>query len=78
VTGSFDARKALSPATRPLYEAARKAAGGAPDRAKPLHWDDFDGFIETKVNGILAQIVAGGPVVEAVAAVRDSLRGHRG
>jgi phenylalanine ammonia-lyase len=78
VTGSFDARDTLSPATRPLYEAARKAAGGAPDKGKPMHWDDMDGFIETKVNGIMADIAAGGAVVEAVALVREALRGHRG
>jgi phenylalanine ammonia-lyase len=78
VNGSFDARELLSPATRPLYEAARKAAGGPPDKKKPLHWDDLDGFIEDKVNGVLAEVTEGGAVVEAVSQVREALRGHEG
>ena len=78
VRGSFDATSLLSPATRTLYKAARKAAGGAPSKAKPLVWNDLDGFIEPKVQGIMAAIGPGGAVIETVAKVRDALRKHQG
>ncbi|MDF1598657.1 aromatic amino acid ammonia-lyase [Mesorhizobium sp. YIM 152430] len=72
VADSYDARKILSEATKPLYLAARKAAGGAPDAARPLHWDDLDGFIQPKVEGILADVAAGGAIMHAVADVRSA------
>jgi phenylalanine ammonia-lyase len=77
VAGSYDATALLSPATRALYVAARRAAGGAPDAQRPLVFDDMDGFLETKVQGIMADIERGGTVMDAVANVREALRGHR-
>lgn len=70
VADSYDARTILSEATKPLYEAARRAAGGAPDPVRPLHWDDLDGFIQPKVEGILADIATGGATMRAVGDVR--------
>ncbi|WP_051375809.1 aromatic amino acid ammonia-lyase [Aliihoeflea sp. 2WW] len=70
VADSYDAGTILSEATKPLYEAARRAAGGVPDPARPLHWDDLDGFIQPKVEGILANIAAGGATMRAVGDVR--------
>jgi phenylalanine ammonia-lyase len=70
VADSYDAREILSEATKPLYLAARKAAGGTPDASRPLHWDDLDGFIQPKVEGILADVAAGGAIMHAVADVR--------
>ncbi len=70
VADSYDAGTILSKATKPLYEAARRAAGGAPDPARPLHWDDLDGFIQPKVEGILADIATGGATMRAVGDVR--------
>ena len=55
---TYDARAVLSPGTRPLYEAARTAAAGPPDAARPLHWNDLDEFIQPKVEGLLADIAA--------------------
>jgi phenylalanine ammonia-lyase len=40
-------------------------------------WDDLDGFLEPKVEGVLAGVADGGAVVEAMAGVRESLRRHR-
>jgi phenylalanine ammonia-lyase len=77
VAGSYDATGLLSPATRPLYAAARAAAAGPPDRDRPLVWNDTDGFIEDHVHGVLADILACGAVPDAVARVRESLREHR-
>jgi phenylalanine ammonia-lyase len=70
VADSYDAREILSEATKPLYLAARKAAGGTPDASRPIHWDDLDGFIQPKVEGILADVAAGGAIMHAVADVR--------
>ncbi|MFN3765691.1 MAG: histidine ammonia-lyase [Aliihoeflea sp.] len=72
VADSYDARAILSDATQPLYLAARKAAGGVPDSARPLHWDDLDGFIQPKVEGLLSDIAAGGAITHAVADVRSA------
>jgi phenylalanine ammonia-lyase len=72
--GSFDATALLSPATRPLYHAARVAAGGAPDGARPLVWDDVDGFLQPKVEAVLAQMAPGGTVHAAVHPVSAALR----
>jgi phenylalanine ammonia-lyase len=78
VHDSYDATAVLSPASRPLYQAARAAAAGPPDAARPMVWNDTDGFIEDKVVGIMTDIEQGGAVVEAVALAREALRGHRG
>jgi phenylalanine ammonia-lyase len=75
VADSYDARTILSPATIPLYEAARLAAAGAPTAARPLHWNDLDEFIQPKVEGVLADVHARGPVLNAVGTVRDALYG---
>jgi phenylalanine ammonia-lyase len=78
VHDSYDAAELLSPATRPLYAALRKAAGGAPSKAEPMIWNDMDGFIEPKVQGIMKDIFEGGPVLQSVAKVREALRRHEG
>lgn len=72
VADSYDAREILSGATVPLYMAARQAASGAPDAARPLHFDDLDGFIQPKVEGILVDIAAGGETMRAVGDVRSA------
>jgi phenylalanine ammonia-lyase len=71
---TYDARAVLSPATQPLYVAARTAAAGAPNAARPLHWNDLDEFIQPKVEGILASIVSRGTVLEAVSGVSKRLQ----
>jgi phenylalanine ammonia-lyase len=76
VAESYDATQLLSPATRPLYAAARAAAAGPQQADKPLVWDDLDGFIEPKVQGIMAQIVGRGAVMDVVSGVATSLRKH--
>lgn len=72
VADSYDAREILSDATKPLYMAARQAASGTPDASRPLHWDDLDGFIQPKVEGILSDVAAGGAIMRAVADVRSA------
>ena len=70
---TFDARAVLSPATAPLYAAARTAALGPPDASRPLHWQDLEAFIQPKVEGVLADVAGRGSILEAVATVRESL-----
>ena len=70
---TFDARAVLSPATAPLYAAARTAALGPPDAGRPLHWQDLEAFIQPKVEGVLADVAGRGSILEAVATVRESL-----
>jgi len=77
LTGRYDATDLLSPATRDLYVSVRRAAGGEPDATRPMVWDDLDGFLEPKVEGVLAGVAPGGAVAETMAAVRESLRSHR-
>jgi phenylalanine ammonia-lyase len=72
--GTCDARAVLSPATQPLYMAARLAAGSAPEKDAPLHHDDFDGFLQPKVEGLLADIGSSGSVLQSLNALRNSLR----
>jgi phenylalanine ammonia-lyase len=76
VADTYDATALLSPATRPLYAAARAAAAGSPEAAKPLIWDDLDGFVQPKVEGIMAEIIGRGAVMDAVSQVAESLRRH--
>ena len=52
---------------RALYHAARVAALGEPDAAKPLLWNDTDGFIQDKVEGILTDLRVGGTIRAAIA-----------
>ncbi|MGZ8337217.1 MAG: HAL/PAL/TAL family ammonia-lyase [Allosphingosinicella sp.] len=74
VEGSYDARALLSPASSNLYEAARLAAAGPPDAARPLHWNDLDEFIQPKVEGLLGDIAGRETVMDAVATTRAALR----
>jgi phenylalanine ammonia-lyase len=78
IGGSYDARTILSPATAPLYEAARAAAAGPPDPARPLHWNDLDEFLQPKVEGLLADIQARGAVFAALAPVQAAMRDFAG
>lgn len=76
-TGSCDAREILSAATVPLYEAARTAAAGAPDAARTLVWDDMDGFLQPKVEGLLSDIGSTGAIRTALQPVRRALETFR-
>ncbi|MFN4101349.1 MAG: histidine ammonia-lyase [Pararhodobacter sp.] len=70
VRPGYDASDLLSPRNAALYRAARLLALGAPDAAKPLLWDDTDGFIQDKVEGILTDIRSGSALHAAMAETR--------
>ncbi|MBS0124992.1 HAL/PAL/TAL family ammonia-lyase [Thetidibacter halocola] len=76
-TGSCDARTILSPATVPLYEAVRCAAGGEPEAGRTLVWDDMDGFIQPKVEGVLDAVARRDAIHAALTPVRDALEAFR-
>ncbi len=72
VDNTYDATGVLSPGTKSLYLAARKAAGaGAPDGKRPLHYNDTEGFIQPKVEGILAA-VRDGTLLKTIQKTRDA------
>ena len=71
---SYDARSILSPATQELYMRARSAASGPPEASRPIHWDDLDGFLQPKIEGILANIATRGDVVQSMAATFEAIR----
>jgi phenylalanine ammonia-lyase len=73
---TYDARAVLSPGTQPLYVAARTAAAGAPNAARPLHWNDLDEFIQPKVEGILGSIASRGAVLQAVSGLAQRMLQH--
>jgi phenylalanine ammonia-lyase len=70
---TFDARAVLSPATAPLYAAARTAALGAPEANRPLHWEDLEAFIQPKIEGVMANIAGRGSILQAIAPLRERL-----
>jgi hypothetical protein len=44
-----------------------QAALGAPDAARPLHWNDLEEFIQPKVESLLADVAARGTTFAALA-----------
>jgi phenylalanine ammonia-lyase len=69
----YDARAALSSATRPLYEATRSVIGAPPDRSRPYIWDDADQALDAHIAALAADIETGGELSRAVAPVAASL-----
>ncbi len=76
MTGSYDARGILAPASVALYEAARAAASDEPIGDRPLMFNDMDQFVQPMIEGLIAALDKNGAVVGALALVSDSLRAH--
>jgi len=76
MTGSYDAREVLSPATRDLYEAARKAALGPPSAQRPLHWNELEEFIQPKIEGLLSALQPGREILQSLGELSESLWAH--
>lgn len=73
VRPGFDASDLLSTRNAALYRAARTVALGAPDAAKPLLWNDTEGFIQDKVEGILTDLREGSVIHTATAATQAEI-----
>jgi phenylalanine ammonia-lyase len=76
VTGSYDARTVLSPASQELYVAARTATGGPPADDRPLLFDDMDQLVQPMIEGLIDALGKDGPILGSLAGVRESLRAH--
>jgi phenylalanine ammonia-lyase len=74
--GSYDARHALSGASVPLYTAVRHAMGRPPSADRPLIWNDSDQFLDEHLSGIVTDIAARGPIIDAVIGIVESLEIH--
>jgi phenylalanine ammonia-lyase len=73
VAGHFDARRCLSPAIRPLYEAVRDVAGQPPSEEKPYIRNDNEQTLSDHIRRIAADIKGDGRIPEAVRKIRDDL-----
>lgn len=65
LTGQYDARRSLSPATARLYEAVRTVIGRPPAADRPYMRDDTDFALDADIARIAADIAADGPVAQA-------------
>ncbi|WP_127108600.1 HAL/PAL/TAL family ammonia-lyase [Pararhodobacter zhoushanensis] len=73
VRPGYDASDMLSTRNRAVYAAARTAALGAPDADKPLLWNDTEGFIQDKVEGILTDLRSGSLIRDALTPTLDEV-----
>lgn len=74
ITGHYDARTCLSPATVELYTAVRNVVGQPPTSARPYIWNDNEQSLDQHIALISADIAAGGLIVQAVNDILSSLK----
>jgi phenylalanine ammonia-lyase len=66
LSGQYDARRNLSPATVPLYEAIRGVLERPPDRCRSLVWDNDDQALDHLVAALVDDLERGGHVAGAL------------
>lgn len=66
VSGDYDARTCLSPATRRLYSAVYEVIGQKPSSIRPYIWNDNEQSLDMHIARIAADIAAGGLIVDAI------------
>jgi phenylalanine ammonia-lyase len=64
--GHFDARRCLSPATVPLYEAIREVLERPPDPRRSLIWDNHDHALDELVAALVDDLERGGRLAQAL------------
>ncbi|HXG17719.1 MAG TPA: aromatic amino acid ammonia-lyase [Methylomirabilota bacterium] len=69
LTGRYDARQGLSPATIPLYEAVRAVVGRPPSPIRPYIFNDEEQALDTHIARIVADLTAGERILQAVQSV---------
>ncbi|MBL8549573.1 MAG: aromatic amino acid lyase [Hyphomonadaceae bacterium] len=74
VADTHDPSPLLSAQTRGLYQATRTAAVGPRAGDRPVIWDDTDGFIQPKVEGILSDIRSRGAILTSIEPLRGAVR----
>jgi phenylalanine ammonia-lyase len=72
--GHYDAREALSSATRATYEAVKQVTGVRPDRARPYVWDDADQSLDEYISALSDDLDNEGPVAKSFRPVLADLR----
>jgi phenylalanine ammonia-lyase len=66
VSGQYDARRYLSPATVPLYEAIKGVLERPPNPCRSLVWDNHDQALDELVAALVADLDRGGRVARAL------------
>ncbi|MEB3220252.1 MAG: aromatic amino acid ammonia-lyase [Nostocales cyanobacterium 94392] len=66
VSGDYDARTCLSPATKKLYSAFYQVIGQKPSSNRPYIWNDNEQSLDIHIAQIAADIEKGGLIVDAV------------
>jgi len=66
VTGQYDARSCLSPATVQLYEAVRTVVGRPPSAHRPYIWNDDEQPLDAHIARIAHDIATGGCIPQAM------------
>jgi phenylalanine ammonia-lyase len=69
----YDAREALSGATRGTYEAVKQITGAKPGRARPYVWDDDDQLLDEYVSALASDLDNHGRVSESFSPVLAGL-----
>jgi phenylalanine ammonia-lyase len=70
VTGHYDARSCLSPATVQLYEAVREVVGRPPSANRPYIWNDDEQPLNAHMARIATDIAASGRIPQAMKQLR--------
>ena len=73
IEGHYDARKCLSPATLPLYEAVLEVVDRTPAADRPYIRNDDEQALSSHIQMIAADIINGGRVPQAVEDMTTSL-----
>lgn len=74
ITGHYDARVCLSPASLQLYTAVREVVGHMPTSDRPYIWNDCEQALDEHIARIAADIAASGQIVQAVNDILSSLK----
>lgn len=73
LTGRYDARELLSPATASLYQAVRDVVHCPPCSHRPYIWNDDEQSLDTHIAAIAADIAADGNIPQAVSSLAREL-----
>lgn len=76
VSGHFDARVNLSPATSHLYESILKVIDRSPSARRPYIWNDDEQSFDEHIMKIAADIAADGVIPHSVKDILNSLKEH--
>ncbi len=66
MSGHYDARQSLSPATLPLYEAVLQVVGKTPSQDKPYIWNDNEQSLDEHISRISDDIAAHGIIPQSM------------